>query len=98
MDGPLVVICALTMTTGGKASHATCMAGGSTLTAMPVTTISGGFTTGSDSTFPTVSVTLAASQQEVAGLLGFLTYHQDESRFLPIISACRPAFNSPSPP
>jgi hypothetical protein len=63
---------------------------------MLVTIISGGFTTGSDSTFPAASVTLAESQQEVTGLLGFLTYHQDESSFLPIISACLPGFNAPA--
>jgi len=72
------------------------MAGGSTLTSMLVTTISGGFTTDSDSTFPVVLVALAASQQEVEGLLGFLTYHHDESKFLPIISAFRPTFNAPA--
>jgi hypothetical protein len=63
---------------------------------MLVTIISGGFTTDNDSTFPAVSVALAASQQEVEGLLGFLTYHHDESEFLPIISACRPGFNAPA--
>src|SRR5688500_1116877 len=62
------------------------------------TVFSGGFTTGSDSTLPIVSMTLAASQHKVEGSLGFLTYHQDESRFFPIISACLPGFNAPAIP
>jgi len=38
----------------------------------------------------------AESQQEVEGSLGFRTYHQLESSFLPMISACLPITSAPT--
>jgi hypothetical protein len=72
------------------------MAGGSTLTFMLVTVISGGPTTGSDATSPSVSIKTAESQQNVEGSLGFLTYNHVESGFLPTISASLPRFKAPT--
>jgi hypothetical protein len=58
--------------------------------------ITGEFATGSDCTSPTVSTNSAESQHEVEGSLGFRTYHQLESSFLPMISACLPITNAPT--
>ena len=55
----------------------------------------GELTTGSDCTSPTTSTNSAESQQETEGSLGFRTYHQVESWFLPIISACLPTSSAP---
>src|SRR5512141_2664574 len=79
VEGPLEVISTPIVTTCGNASQAKFRIGGSTRTRRPVTMISGGFTTGSDCTAPTVLTKSAESQQEVEGSLGLRTYHQVES-------------------
>jgi chorismate synthase len=60
-----------------------------------VTPISGGLTTGSDSTFPMTTIKSEESQQLVEGSLGFRTYHQVSSILLPMTSACRPTIKAP---
>src|SRR5512138_2653824 len=94
--GPLAVIRAVMVTTCGGASQATFITGGSTRTCTFVTLMTGEFTTGSACTSPMVSTNSAESQQDVDGSVGLRTYHQLESWFRPMISACLPSTRNPT--